>query len=327
MTRKDKLLINAYKTAAWICCHVPQPILYRLAAVGGEVYYWTVRSHSRHADRNIRAALGEKTINRRVRWVARRSFRNYAKYMTDLLRQPSLSSNEISRMITTSPEDWKHIEEGSAAGKGMVFSTPHFSNWDAAACVFLAHGYKLASVAKDFEPPELNELIQGARRGKGLKIFGLKDSLKGLFSTLKNNGAVVLLVDSPLQGEGIVVDFLDGKIRMPAGPATLVQRTGAKLIMGYIVRQPGNLNYYGMWEPIEWESTGDKEKDLQLITQKIADQIATLVRRHPDQWYVFRRIFLSKQEIEEHEKSEAARPVRPAKAAKVAQAEEQTSQA
>lgn len=319
MKLKDKLIVNSYKTAAWLCATIPQPILYPLAAGGGELYYWLVRSHSRNADENIRVALGEKEINQRVRLVARRSFRNYAKYMTDLLRQPSISNADIEANVSTSPQDWEHISRGLALGKGLVFTSFHFSNWDAAACVFMAHGYKLASVAKDFEPPELNDLLQGARRGKGLHIFSLKDSLRGLITTLKNNGAVVLLVDSPLQNEGVIVDFLGGKVRMPTGPAILAQRTGAKIIMGYIVRQPGNNIYYGMWEPpLEWETTGDKEKDVQLITQKIADQIGEVVRRHPDQWYMFRRIFLTPAEVEAHLKSQSVRPERRKAASPVA---------
>lgn len=282
-----------------MCWKIPTRFSYWLAEVIGELYYWLNRKHSRNADINLRVVLGEKKINRRVRMVARRSFRNYLKYMVDFLRLPHLDAYQIDARV--SGVGWHHITEAMAAGKGAMLITPHFGNWDAAASLMAAHGYRVSSVAKDFDPPELNELIQGARRIQGLTIYSLKDSFRGLFTTLKNNGLVVLLLDSPLQSEGVMVDFFGRKARLASGPATLALRTGSKVILGYIVRQPGNQQYYGCWEPpLKYELSGDRDRDIQIITQSIANAIETLIRRHPDQWYMFRPLFMSEAEIIEY---------------------------
>ncbi len=304
---KPKTIVNIYKAASWLCWKIPTGWSYRLAAVGGEAYYWLNRHHSREADRNMQIVLGEPQINGRVRQVARRSFRNYVKYMVDFLRQPHLKGQEIDAACIST--GWKYVEEARQRGKGVMLISPHFGNWDGAATVFTAHGYKLVSVAKDFEPPELNELVQGARRGKGIQIFSLKDAGRGLLSALKNNGMVVLLLDSPLRNEGVVVNFFGQPVRMASGPGTLVYRTGATVMMGYIVRQPGNQTYYGCWEPElkDYELTGEHDHDIQVITQSIANSLEKLVRRHPDQWYMFRHLFLTPEEVEEHHKFAQAR--------------------
>jgi KDO2-lipid IV(A) lauroyltransferase len=167
--KKDKLVVNGYKTISWLLWKLPPWFTYPLAAFGGEVYYWLNRNHSHLADVNLQIVLGEPAINRRVRQVARRSFRNYVKYMVDFLRQPHLSLHEIAALITSS--GWNYIEEAQTYGKGVMLISPHFGNWDGAAAVASAHGYKISSVAKDFDPPELNELLQGARRSKGIIIY------------------------------------------------------------------------------------------------------------------------------------------------------------
>jgi KDO2-lipid IV(A) lauroyltransferase len=296
---KSNMAVKIYKTGSWLCWKIPPQISYRLAAVFGELYYWVARRHSRYADNNIRVVLGEKKVNRRVRLVARRSFRNYVKYMVDFLRLPHIDVDQINSKVVG--VGWDHIAEALAAGKGAMLITPHFGNWDTAAALMPVHGYQVSTVAKDFEPPELNELIQGARRAQGLTIYSLKDSFRGLYTTLKNNGLVVLLLDSPLQSEGVVVDFFGSKARLASGPATLALRTGAKVLLGYIVRQPGNRQYYGCWEPpLRYELTGDKDRDIQIITQAIANAIENLVRRHPDQWYMFRPLFMSEAEVAEY---------------------------
>ncbi len=302
---KNKLIVSLYKLASWLCWKLPPWFRYRLAAFIGELYYWLAREHSRYADYNIRIAMDEPRVNRRVRLVARRSFRNYVKYMVDFLRLPHLQAQEIAALLTG--VGWEYITETVAAGKGTMLITPHFGNWDTAAAVMTGHGFPVSSVAKDFEPPELNELVQGARRSQGMTIYTLKDSFRGLFTTLKNNGMVVLLLDSPLQNEGIVVDFFGRPARMAAGPGTLVYRTGAKVILGYIVRQPGNRTYYGCWEPpMKYELTGEREHDIQAITQSIATSIEKLVRRHPDQWYMFRPLFMTQSEIAEYQQERAS---------------------
>jgi KDO2-lipid IV(A) lauroyltransferase len=300
---KDKVVVNGYKTISWLLWKLPQWFTYPLAAVGGEFYYWLNRNHSHYADLNLQIVLGEPSINRRVRQVARRSFRNYVKYMIDFLRQPHLTIQEIAALITSS--GWEYITEAQNYGKGVMLISPHFGNWDGAAAVATAHGYTLSSVAKDFDPPELNELLQGARRAKGIKIYSLKDSMRGLVSTLKANGMVVLLLDSPLQNEGIVVNFFGRPVRFAAGPGTLVYMTGAKVVLGYMARQPGNRTFYGCWEPVnDYELTGERDHDIKAITQGIANEVEKLVRRHPDQWYMFHSIFLSDAEYAEYEKQQ-----------------------
>lgn len=304
--RKTKLLVNGYKLASWLTWKLPPALTYAGATIGGELYYWLARQHSRNADYNMMIVLGEKQITRRVRQVARRSFRNYAKYMIDFLRQPHLSAQEIIALCTTS--GWNYIEEASQQGKGVMLVTPHFGNWDGSAVVVVGHGYQYSAVAKDFDPPELNELIQGARRGKGIQIYSLKDSVRGLLSTLKNNGKVVLMLDSPLRNEGVMVKFFDRYVRMAGGPGTLVYRTGSRVVLGYIVRQPGNRSYYGCWEPpLQYELNGERDHDIEAITQAIATAIEKLVRRHPDQWYMFRSLFLSDEEVAEHQRQAAER--------------------
>jgi KDO2-lipid IV(A) lauroyltransferase len=297
------LAVHLFKIGSWLCHHIPGAITYRFAAVAGELYYWLNRKHSRHADRNMQIVLGEPTINRKVRMAARRSFRNYAKYMIDFMR---LTHPDAKPLPGFSGEGgWDYFEEGLAKGKGLMLFTPHFGNWDGAIHLVTSHGYKLHSVAKDFQPRELNAIIQGSRERMGIKIYSLEGALRGLYNALKKNEAVVLLLDSPLKGEGVVVEMFGKPVRFAQGPATLAVKTGAGLMLGYVARQPGNSTFYGVWEPsLEYELTGDKERDIVAITQQMAKVIERLIRRHPDQWYMFRPLWLTEEEIEEHQKLE-----------------------
>ncbi|MEI6044703.1 MAG: lysophospholipid acyltransferase family protein [Chloroflexota bacterium] len=296
------LAVYLFKIASWLCFKIPQSISYPLATIGGELYYWIAREHSRNADRNMQIVLGAPKINRRVRLIARRSFRNYAKYMVDFLRLSHPKAPLVPGF--TGEGGWSYFEEGLAKGKGLMLFTPHFGNWDGAIGLVNSYGLKIHSVANEFKPPELNDLIQGTRQRMGINIYSPEGALRGLVTALKRNELVVLLIDSPLKNEGVVVEMFGKPVRFAPGPATLALRTGANLMLGYVARQPGNKTFYAVWEPhLKYEPTGDKEQDILALTQQIAHVIEGLIRRHPDQWYMFRPLWLTDEELKEHEEA------------------------
>ena len=43
--------------------------------------------------------------------------------------------------------------------------------------------------------------------------------------------------------------------------------------------------------PIRCETTGDRDGDLRRNMQRIVDALEQIIRRHPDQWYMFRRMW------------------------------------
>jgi lauroyl/myristoyl acyltransferase len=42
---------------------------------------------------------------------------------------------------------------------------------------------------------------------------------------------------------------------------------------------------------LEFEVTGELERDVQFITQRIVSLQENVIRRYPDQWYMFRRMW------------------------------------
>jgi KDO2-lipid IV(A) lauroyltransferase len=96
-------------------------------------------------------------------------------------------------------------------------------------------------------------------------------------------------VAAPLDNGGVPVQFFDGTIVAPAGPARLALRTGAA---AGCVRQPDDMFHVWFTSPIEIQSTGDEERDVQALTQAIARECEDFIRHHPDQWYMFRRMWV-----------------------------------
>ena len=83
------------------------------------------------------------------------------------------------------------------------------------------------------------------------------------------------------------VTFFGEQTTLPAGPATLAERTGAILLpVGcYFERRRGNR--FVIEEPIEVPDLPTREERVVATTQALAEVLEMIVGRAPEQWHLF----------------------------------------
>ena len=284
----------SFRITSYLSGKVPLRFAYWVGAIVGDVVYLTWKKHSANAVSNMRRVMGEHADWQVVKETARDSFRNYAKTLVDFLRFPHLDHEEITRSIDTE-YGWENLEKARSKGKGVIAITGHIGNWDLAAALLGSRGLPLNALADTFEPKKMDDLINGTREKNGMKIIRLETgSLKNIFSALKRNEIVLLLFDRPQPNEGVSVKFFGETAWLPEGPAAIALKTRAAIIVGYCARNRGDKRFHGEFEPpIEYEHllTGDKERDIQIITQEIVTRMEDIIRQYPDQWYMFRQMW------------------------------------
>lgn len=281
----------AIRTASFLSNKMPVRFAYWIGAAIGDFIYLTWKQHSANAVSNMRRVMGDAADWQVVKGTARDSFRNYGKTIVDFLRLPHLDVDEIHKAIPRQ-HGWENLDEALSRGRGVLVVSAHFGNWDLPGALLGMRGLPLNAVADSFEPKKMDDLINGARRKYGIKIIEIQaGSLKQIFAALKRNEIVVLVFDRPQPNEGVPVKFFGETAWLPAGPAAIALKTKAAIVIGYCARRRGDKTFSGAWEPpIEYEHllTGDKERDIQIITQQIVSRLEQIIRRYPDQWYMFR---------------------------------------
>lgn len=268
----------------------PLPLAYKIARFTGDLSFYTWQEGRRNTVDNMRHVLGEKATESAVRELARRSYRNYFCFLVDFLRFPALSNEEFQN-LTGMSFGWEHLEGALQAGKGALLVGPHFGNWEYAAMVLALRSYPLNYFVRTFRSKRVTELILQPRLKRGIKIVSSDGDIRPLFRALKRNELVGIAIDRPYPEGGVIVDFFGAPAFLPAGPAALALRTGAQILTGYCLRQPDNSYGGGFFPPLEYEITGDREQDIQNITQKIASALEGIIRLRPDQWYMFQRLW------------------------------------
>jgi lauroyl/myristoyl acyltransferase len=266
---------------------VPVDVAYRL--VGGAtplVLQVFARGHLRRATDNMRQVLGPQADPREAARVTRAAFANYARYMVDLVRLPNLKPRELFDNIRV--EGWEHVDIAYRYGKGVVFATGHIGNWDMAGAAFAARGRPVSALVETLEPARWNERVQKTRTAAGVKAIPIENGPREMIAALRKQEGLAVLVDRPLEEEGVAVTFFGRTTRVPSGAATLALRTGSPVVPAALVRDPRGRGYLAHIGPPIVGNTGD---DASVVMQGIMSWLEGIIRRYPDQWFMFRRMW------------------------------------
>jgi KDO2-lipid IV(A) lauroyltransferase len=125
------------------------------------------------------------------------------------------------------------------------------------------------------------------RRRYGLELSPITmASLKDAIRRLKSGGLVLTGIDRPDVG-GEPLEFFGTKVVMPVGHARLAISTGANLLMGVTTRTgPAEYSVYGP-PLIKPEITGDTDRDVLNLAQRVLRFMEDQIRARPDEWLMF----------------------------------------
>ena len=281
---------RTWQVATAVLTRVPARAGYAMAAVIGTIGYYLWPRGRKAMHRNYRHVLPSATRDE-IRRTARRSLVNYCCYLVDFIRFPSLTAAQVVAAVGT-PERFTELDRALEGGKGAVMVCLHYGNWDLGAGAAAARGYPVTVVAETFSDGRLDAMVVGARTRLGMSVLKMERAGPSLIRTLQRNGLLALLIDRPVIGDGVRVNFFGAPVEVPAGPARLALRTGAAIVVTAFPRAvPGRLAVETLSSFEIATPTRRGEDDVVNLTQKIMEVAERFVRQHPDQWYMFREMW------------------------------------
>jgi KDO2-lipid IV(A) lauroyltransferase len=282
---KSRSTYLAYRAGAAVALALPDRLTGPGAGLLGRVMGLAMRGRrtmlARHLARVHGPGMGESELNRAVD----EAFRSYARYWLEIFRLPRETPESLGRSVVV--EGFEHVEAASAGGRGVIFVTPHLGNWDLGGAWMAARGYRPATVAEVLEPPELFEWFCAYRRQLGMEIVPVGDGAGSTLLRALGEGRIVgLLSDRDLSGTGVEVEFFGERTTLPGGPATLALRAGVDIIPSTLLFDGPHGHRLIFCPPIIVERQGRLREDIARITQVLAGELESLVRRAPEQWHL-----------------------------------------
>ncbi|HEY7268187.1 MAG TPA: lysophospholipid acyltransferase family protein [Dehalococcoidia bacterium] len=271
---------------------IPTGLAYAVAVRVADLCYVCFWGPRKKLIANLRIVTGDDA---EARAAARCAFRNYGRYIIDLFQMPALGREAMRSR--TDFHAWDALDTVIAEGKGTIFVTMHFGQWETGAACLSAGGRRLNVIARTLEFEPINEMVKGFRQAMGMKIIPAERAGLESFRCLSRNEVLGMLIDMVDPGDGVLVDFLGGKAEMSSAPARIALRTGARIVPAVILRDDARGPRYIpiMDADLLPEPTGSEERDAMALTQRIASFFEDIIRRYPDQWFAFKPVWPSKK--------------------------------
>ncbi len=281
-----RFFLVAYRLSRFI----PARLGYWLCSLIGGIVYYFVPEVRRAVRDNMKHVLPNSTEHQR-RVICRKVIRNVYKNYYDLVRLPHLKPEQVEKMVPQI-EGAEHLETALTAGKGVIILSGHVGNFSLVAQLMAVRGYKVAVVAEDIEPPQMYNFINRLRGHFGLRLIKMGSAqVRTIYRHLRDGGGLALAADRDVGDTGLPVQFFDTVTDLPEGPVVLSMRLRVPIVPCFTWRLPNNTSRAIACPPIELQSTGEYEVDLQANMRKVAMLLKEMILHAPDQWVVLQRIW------------------------------------
>jgi KDO2-lipid IV(A) lauroyltransferase len=233
--------------------------------------------------RNLELAYPEKSPADR-RAITDEVFRSIARLIWVFARFPNINGQNINQWIRY--EGLEHYLEAKKAGRGILFATAHFGNWELSAFAHALMTEPMHIMIRPLDNPGIDRLVEDRRRLSGNHLIVKWDGARAVLRALHQNEAVGVLIDqnTSLQ-EGVFVNFFGTPACANMAFAKIAARTGAAVIPGFAIWSESEGKYILKFHP-PLEISGDAADD----TRRLHALLECVIRESPGQWlWIHRR--------------------------------------
>ena len=261
------------------------------SAVGGFIgrqIFYRIRPVMDRARENLRAAYPDMQPAE-MENIIREMCDNLGRTVAEYPHLDKLTITGTNPRLQVSGKEF--ADAAIARGKGMMFISGHFANWEAMPVTATQLGYEGGLVYRPPNNPYVDRYISRMRASAGPKVQigkGAQGTRK-IFTMLRRGLCVLLLVDQKTE-QGVMAPFFGRPAPTTPAPAALALKLGSILLPASNERLGGARFRLKVHPPIEYTPTGDHDADVLALTVKINAAIEAAVRAKPSQWlWIHRR--------------------------------------
>jgi Kdo2-lipid IVA lauroyltransferase/acyltransferase len=240
---------------------------------------------------NLDIAFGSSKSMEEKRRIARGAFQTFARSSLSLFWARRPYDTTLSQLVEFDPASVQLVKEAQARGKGIIFITLHYGNWELIGLATPLLGIPSTIVTEQTRNLHVKDIFERLRGRTGNRIILQRFAVAKLFKALKRGESIALLIDLnalPSRG-GVWLDFFGKPVFSYSAAAGLALHTGAA-ILGGVAHPLANGRIRIEYGPeIPCVHTGDEEADLRTLSQQCLRLCEDVIRQKPEYWLWFYR--------------------------------------
>lgn len=228
---------------------------------------------------NLASALRQPAGSPQVRQAARRLTVNYSAYLVELCYADRLTPDFVAKKVNVA--GLERLDRALSGGRGAVIVSGHVGNWEMGAMTLAMLGYPVSVVALTHRNAGIDSVFLRRRSHTGIRTLPLGRYLRPAFHALARNQIIAMNADRYYGGPAERAHFMGNSVLFPSGFARIAARAGAPLLPVFFIAEKGR---YALDIRPAIDVTDPKA-----AVQAFAAEVESVVRRYPDQWYIFQR--------------------------------------
>ncbi len=234
--------------------------------------YVAVPSRRRIAEKNIEMAIGKD--------ASKITLKTYL-YFADMI---AINIKYLGRKCFVERikiRGMENFEKAKSLGRGVIFTTAHFGNWEMLVCAFAMKKEPINVMVRPLDNRNLDKLVNRVRSSCGNRIISSRESAFTFIRILKRGEPLGVLIDQAGGDGSFKVEFFGRKAKVSESIALFSRKLGVPILPAYL--RDDTLEVI-IEEPIIAPRTDDFEKDIANTMKKVYSRFEEWIRENPHKY-------------------------------------------
>jgi KDO2-lipid IV(A) lauroyltransferase len=269
--------------------HIPRRYIVNSGKLLGMLLFAIDAPHRRLVTRNLRFCY-PKWSRDRIRKLRIGIFKHAGILILEILQSAFITREDLLTMFRV--RGGENLTNALKGDKGVIIISAHLANWEIgfqfAGCHF---GKPLTGIARTLRQEWLDRWFHHLRTRFGNRILYKRDALQEMRKTLRLGEIIALTLDQSRRKQAIEVTFMGKETFVTPAAALLAMRCKSPVLPMFCLREADYQLAIHIGSPLHMKRAGDLRADLRANTQIMMDALEDVIRRYPDQWVWYQRLW------------------------------------
>jgi len=182
-----------------------------------------------------------------------------------------------------------YVEEPISKGKGIIFLSAHFGNWELIAAWYAQYLKKkgfhnLYIISQNVRDKDLDRLVARYRRNSGINLLPKDTSTLEMVKLLKS-GAHIAAQGDISWTRGLVLPFMGHPCTNTIGPAVLATLASVPIIPVALYRKAPFRHEVVVSPPLQVPEERNRRVKIELLTREINAALEKIIAPRPELWF------------------------------------------
>jgi KDO2-lipid IV(A) lauroyltransferase len=183
----------------------------------------------------------------------------------------------------------EYIEEVLAGGKGLLFLSGHYGNWELLAAWYAQYMKKRGMggfhiVSQNMRDKDLSRLVARYRLNAGIKLLHKGTSTPEIVRLLRSGKHIAALADISWRG-GVVLPFMGHPCTHTSGPAVLGTLASVPVVPVAIYRRGPFRHAVEFFPPLAVPEEKDRRVKIEILTREAGAALEKIIAPQPELWF------------------------------------------